>query len=180
MLQLQITSVPLPPPLPVDEHRSAFVALPQTSLVTSSKLRDLPQPINLSLSEQISTRPMPSSDTVIDDTVDQIEVMGLPKAQTVQPAQTQYRSVIQSALKQQCKPEQSLNFQSQSAHARPQNYTNPGLIDWTDYGRASEPKDTCAVRLMHLAQRAQNQQRLLSPVKEATDALMLLQDTASF
>lgn len=68
--------------------------------------------------------------------------------------------------------------------------TSPEWCPTTDYNNSvpEEAGETCAARLINIAQRAQQQLEqkhynsplATSPVKEATDALMLLQETSSF
>jgi hypothetical protein len=107
--------------------------------VSSKALRDLPQPINLSIT-----------------------------------AETSNRSVIQSSLLQQ--QLESDKVVTRSSWGEPLNFVD-------------KDNNNCAARLITMAARAQQhiseQRRSIaiepitsSPVKEATDALMLLQETA--
>uniref|UniRef100_A0A158Q752 PAS domain-containing protein n=1 Tax=Elaeophora elaphi TaxID=1147741 RepID=A0A158Q752_9BILA len=193
----QITSVPLPPPLPIEERRSAFVPLPSTAaspFPNTSKLpRDISQPINLSLTGNIQQA---HSAVGITSTVER----HFPTQQP-QPQQ-QYRSVIKTALT--TTPQQQRQYLESNRLALPsstgstQRYLSTGnLVDtnleWcppAEYnnGMPEEAGETCAARLINMAQRAQQQLEqkrfhsplAASPVKEATDALMLLQETTSF
>ncbi|KHN72061.1 Period circadian protein [Toxocara canis] len=181
----QITSVPLSPPLPIDEHRSAFVSVPPTAVYMNAKsIRELPQPINLSISESVT--PV------------------LPSSKLFTAPSQQYHSVIRNTPARTPINSEPLVIPAQPKSLR--GLTTANGVDWssgkvvndwslkvgdwlTTEGQIVESKDNCAARLVSLAQRAQQQKqfeqqrRLMSPlesspVKEATDALMLLQDTA--
>lgn len=118
-----------------------------------------------------------------------------------QQPQQQYRSVIKTALTvapQQRQYLESDRLAFSSSVGSIQRYLSTGnLIDtnleWyptTEYASnaSEEAGETCAARLINMAQRAQQQLEqkrfhsplASSPVKEATDALMLLQETTSF
>ncbi|EJD75498.1 abnormal cell lineage protein 42 [Loa loa] len=175
----QITSVPLPPPLPTEERRSAFAPLPSTAASpfphTLKLPRDISQPINLSLTGNIHS------------------TVGIT---------TQHRSVIKTALTVSSQ-QQRQHLESNSLALPPsagtvQRYLSTGnpidtTLEWcptTEYYNSApeEVGETCAARLMNMAQRAQQQLEqkrfhsplATSPVKEVTDALMLLQETTSF
>ncbi|CAG9529829.1 unnamed protein product [Cercopithifilaria johnstoni] len=196
----QITSIPLPPPLPTEEHRSAFVPLPNTAasqFSNTSKLpRDISQPINLSLSGNIQqTHSAVGITTVTSGTIER-------HFSTQQQPQQQYRSVIKTALtsapQQQRQYLESNRIVLSSSTGSAQRYLSTGnlmdsSLEWypaTEYsnGAIEEAGETCAARLINMAQRAQQQLEqkrfhsplATSPVKEATDALMLLQETTSF
>uniref|UniRef100_A0A915PKS5 PAS domain-containing protein n=1 Tax=Setaria digitata TaxID=48799 RepID=A0A915PKS5_9BILA len=200
----QITSVPLPPPLPIEERRSAFVPLPGSSSTTSPlpntpKLpRDTSQPINLSLSGNMQqTHSLVGNTTVTSDSIER----------QFSTHQQQHRSVIKTALaatslqqqqQRQYVESNRLVLTAATGTGTGQRYLSTGnLIDmaleWcpnAEYASAApeEARETCAARLINMAQRAQQQldQKRFhsplasSPVKEATDALMLLQETTSF
>ncbi|VDN02065.1 unnamed protein product [Thelazia callipaeda] len=204
----QITSVPLPPPLPVEEHRSAFVPLPPSvgsNTENTLKLpRDLSQPINLSLSKHIhqTSHPLLVAPVVVSNGMEQSFI---PNYQQNHCHQQPHRSVIKTALTKGIIPFQQQQQQQYLMESRlpsvignnPRRYLSTGNMDmnveWcpsNDYSGMAfeEVKQTCAARLMNMAQRAQQQKqlehgRLQSPlansaVKEATDALMLLQETS--
>lgn len=196
----QITSVPLPPPLPIEERRSAFVPLPSTTFSNTSKLpRDISQPINLSLTGSVQqAHSAVGITTVTSGSVER-------HFPTQQPQQQQYRSVIKTALASA--PQHQRQYHESNRLVLPslagtgittQRYSSTGnmmdtTLEWypnTEYsnGIPEEIGETCAARLINMAQRAQqqlDQKRFhspltTSPVKEATDALMLLQETTSF
>uniref|UniRef100_A0A8R1XMB0 PAS domain-containing protein n=1 Tax=Onchocerca volvulus TaxID=6282 RepID=A0A8R1XMB0_ONCVO len=201
----QITSVPLPPPLPIEERRSAFVPLPNTtvsSFPNISKLpRDLSQPINLSL-----TANMQQSHSVVGITT---VTSATTERHFPTQQQQQYRSVIKNTVTatspQQQQQQQRQYLESNrltlpSSSGTAQCYLSTGNLmdtnlEWqcptTDYGNGTSEEigETCAARLKNMAQRAQQQLEqkrfhsplaTSSPVKEATAALMLLQETISF
>ncbi|VBB27102.1 unnamed protein product [Acanthocheilonema viteae] len=198
----QITSVPLPPPLPIEERRSAFVPLPSTaasSFPNTPKLsRDLSQPINLSLTGNMQqTHSALGITTITSATIER----HFPRQQ--QQPQHQYRSVIKTALTSAPQQQQRQYLESNrlalsSSTGSTQSYLSTGnlmdtSVEWcptTEYsnGASEEAGETCTARLINMAQRAQQQLEQkrfhsplsTSPVKEATDALMLLQETTSF
>ncbi|EJW73008.1 hypothetical protein WUBG_16085 [Wuchereria bancrofti] len=198
----QITSVPLPPPLPIEERRSAFVPLPSTTFSNIPKLpRDISQPINLSLTG--SMQQAHSAVAITTVTSGSAERHFPTQQQQQQQQQQQYRSVIKTALASAPQHQQRQYLESNrltlpSLAGTAQRYTTTGnlmdtTLEWyptTEYGNGTsdEVGETCAARLINMAQRAQqqlDQKRFhspltTSPVKEATDALMLLQETTSF
>lgn len=193
--------MPLPPPLPIEERRSAFVPLPSTAVSqfsNSPKLpRDISQPINLSL-----TGSMQQVHSVVGITMATSGPVERHFSTQQQQQQQQYRSVIKTALS--VAPQQQRQYLESNRLAMPsstgttQRYLSTGnlvdtTLEWgstTEYGNGTseEVGETCAARLINMAQRAQQQLEqkrfhsplTTSPVKEATDALMLLQETTSF
>ncbi|VDK28605.1 unnamed protein product [Gongylonema pulchrum] len=197
----QITSVPLPPPLPIEDRRSAFVSLPITA--TTKLFRDASQPINLSVTEQLQARGVPEPTSIATGTE------GQP---VFQPPPQQHRSVIRTALMSSTQKQQQQQYcgpdaaklpppATPVAHRQMPTTTLDMVFDWgqtleySNGAATTEPRETCAARLINMAQRAQQQQQQLgqkqqqqqvhlplanSPVKEATDALMLLQETTTF
>ncbi|MCP9262059.1 DNA topoisomerase [Dirofilaria immitis] len=147
----QITSVPLPPALPIEERRKQHSTLGITTVTSATTERYF-------------------------------------------PTQYQYRSVIKSALASA--PQQQRQYFESNRMALPpstgtvQRYLSTGnLMDTSlEWCSTTEDQGTCAARLINMAQRAQQQLEqkrfhsplATSPVKEATDALMLLQETTSF
>uniref|UniRef100_F1KVW4 Period circadian protein n=1 Tax=Ascaris suum TaxID=6253 RepID=F1KVW4_ASCSU len=177
----QITTIPLSPPLPVDEHRSAFVSVPPTFGYMNAKcVRDLPQPINLSISEPVT----PNMHSKLRTTTPQQYLSVIRNTAT--------RPVSNEPLVIPAQPKQLRCLPTANGVDWPIKVTSGWSLkvgEWpASDGQFNESEGNCAARLMSLAQRAQQQQqfeqrRLLSPltdspVKEATDALMLLQDTA--
>lgn len=188
--------MPLPPPLPVEERRSAFVSLPTSTTASSFSIptrlaRDSSQPINLSLTEQVQARPAaePTAVVAVATGTEQRQLVPQPQLSS------KHRSVIKTALLSST-PQQHCSSESSRLPPAAQRYLSTASLDITfdwgqtqEYAGTGEARETCSARLISMAQRAQQQQleqkQLLSPlasspVKEATDALMLLQETTSF
>lgn len=160
----------MPLPLPVDKRRSAFVSVKTTSSpnhLRSKSLLELPQPINLCINDPATA------------------------SSPIDVSEHSQRLLIQAALRNNSQQQQKLQHQ-QLQKNEPLMIPATGnllynLSDWKSE-QCYERLDSCAAHLISLSQRSKDLQQQLeqqhlcsplskSPVEEATDALMLLQDT---